>query len=220
MPTAYATVTTARPSRYLTQLCRHVDHLGHTGHRHRPRAGGPAHTPPGPEAHVTWSDTTGVIDLGWGRCTLQAGDGALVLRAEAHDPTDLHRLQTVLGTRLQQMGRRDHLVVEWEPDPTPTSPPAAAGPPDTDSARRRTTRRRTAALVAVGVLVVALHLGLGAAVLTAPSWAGPALDVVLAAVAVKLLASIVLGRRLVHHRRRPASTPAGDSAGVGGGPRA
>ncbi len=86
----------------------------------------------------------------------------------------------------------------------PASPPATTRPPDTISARRRGIHRRTVALVAVGVLVVALHLGLGAAVFTSAPWAGWALDVVLVVVAVKLLASIVLGRRLVHHRRRLA----------------
>ena len=211
MPTATATVATARPSRYLTQLCRHVDQLSrHAGHRHPPRAGDPAHTPPGPDARVTWSDTTGTIDLGWGRCTLQAGDGALVLHAEAPDAADLQRLPALLGARLHQIGRRDRLTVAWEPTTTPASPPATARPPDTTGAGRRVSHRRTVALVAVGVLVVALHLGLGAAVRTSAPWAGWALGVVLVVVAVKLLASIVLSRRLVNHRRRqaPATPPA------------
>lgn len=206
--TAHATVTTARPGRYLTQLCRHVDQLSrHTGHRHPPRAADPAHTPPGPDARVTWSDTTGTIDLGWGRCTLKAGDGALVLHAEAHDAADLHRLQALLADRLQQIGRRDQLVVEWEPVTTAEPLPAAGRPPDATGVRRRANHGRVLALVAVGALVVALHLGLGAAVLTSVSWAGPAAEVVLAVVAVKLLVSIVLGRRLVRHRRRLAPTP-------------
>jgi membrane protein implicated in regulation of membrane protease activity len=72
--------------------------------------------------------------------------------------------------------------------------------------KRRRPRRGTVILVTVGVLVVALHLGLGAAVIAAPAWTGWALDAVLAVVVVKLLASIVLGRRLVHHRRRSSVT--------------
>ena len=205
MPTAYATVTTARPSRYLTQLCRHVDQLSRrAGHRHHLRAGGPAHTPPGPDARVTWSETTGTIDLGWGRCTLRAGDGALVLRAEADDPAHLQRLQTQLGARLHRIGRRDQLHVIWQPVTTPAPPPVAGQPHDTAGTGRRGVRPRTVALAAVGVLAVALHLVLGGAAIASASWAGPALDVVLVVVVLKLLASVVLGRRLVHRRRRPA----------------
>jgi hypothetical protein len=55
------------------------------------------------------------------------------------------------------------------------------------------------------VLVVGLHLGLGAAVIAARPWTGWALDIVLAAVVVKLLASIVVGRRVVDHRRRSSA---------------
>ncbi|MDT7578746.1 MAG: hypothetical protein QOK35_6, partial [Pseudonocardiales bacterium] len=131
MPAAHTTVTTTRPSRYLTQLCQHVDHLsrraGH--HLHRPQ-GDPEHTPPGTGAHVTWSDTAGVIDLGWARCTLTANGGALVLHAEAHDDADLHRLQALLGARLQQIGRRDHLTVGWQPGTTPTLIPAPGAAAD------------------------------------------------------------------------------------------
>lgn len=211
MPTAHATVATARPGRYLTQLCHHVDQLRrHGGHPHRPRAADPAHVPPGARARVTWSDTDGVIDLGWGRCTLRAADGALVLHAQAENAADLQRLQALLGARLQQIGRRDRLVVEWEPVAAPPTTPVR--PQDTTGAAgRRGNRRRTVALVAVGVLVVALHLGLGATVISQAPWAGGALDVVLVVVAVKLLVSLLLGRRLVHHRRRPAPPPSAAS---------
>jgi membrane protein implicated in regulation of membrane protease activity len=71
---------------------------------------------------------------------------------------------------------------------------------------QRGTRRPTVALVAVSGVVVALHLGLGAAVIAAHPWTGWALDIVLTAVAVKLLASIVVGRRIVAHRRRSSAT--------------
>jgi hypothetical protein len=74
MPTAHATVATTRPGRYLTQLCRHVDQLGRRSHPLPAGPGGPGHTPPGADARVTWTDTAGEIDLGWGRCTLTAED--------------------------------------------------------------------------------------------------------------------------------------------------
>jgi hypothetical protein len=209
VPAAHATVTTSRPSRYLTQLCQHVAHLGRrTDRRPHRRQGDPEHTPPGTHAQVTWSDNAGVIDLGWGRCTLTTVDNTLVLHAEACDDTDLHLLQALLSARLHQFGRRDHLTVTWQPSPTPTPAPAAAADrsPDVPGAKRRRPRRGTVILVTVGVLVVALHLGLGAAVIAAPAWTGWALDAVLAVVVVKLLASIVLGRRLIHHRRRSSVT--------------
>jgi hypothetical protein len=204
VPTAHATVTTTRPSRYLSQLCRHIDHLSrHPNHRPHRQQGDAEHTPPTAQAQATWTETVGAIDLGCGRCTLTANDDALVLHTEARHDADLHRLQALLTARLEHFGRRDHLTVSWQPVPTPTPSPATD---DKTGGDRRRTHRRTAALVAVGVLVVALHLGLGAAVIAARPWTGWALDIVLAAVAVKLLASIVLGRRIVDHRRRSLAT--------------
>jgi hypothetical protein len=214
VPAAHATVATTRPSRYLTQLCQHVDQLSRRTdrwphHRH----GDPEHTPPGTRTQVTWSETTGVIDLGWGRCTLTTDDTTLVLHAEACDDADLQRLQALLSARLHQFGRRDHLTVTWQPSPTPTPVLATATDrsPDVPGAKRRRPRRGTVILVAVGVVVVALHLGLGVAAIAAPAWTGWALDAVLAVVVVKLLVSIVLGRRLVHHRRR-SSAPAPETS--------
>jgi hypothetical protein len=176
VPTAHAIVATTRPGRYLTQLCRHVDQLGHHAH------GSPA----GQDARVTWTDTAGTIDLGWAWCTLAAEGEALTLRAEADDAADLQRLQTLLRTRLEQFGRRDHLTVAWQPVP---------------GAEPRRPRRRVVGLAVVGTIVVAVHVALGAAAIAVPSWTGPTLDVVLAVVVVKLLVSLVLGRHVVHRRR-------------------
>jgi len=204
VPTAHASVLTTRPNRYLTQLCRHVDQLSRcSDHRPRLKQGHPEHAHSGPEAYVSWSDTAGTIDLTWGRCTLTANDNALVLRAEAGNDLDLHRLQALLGARLEHVGRRDHLIVSWQPLPTPTPSRATD---DRPGDRRRRTHRRMVGLVTVGVLVVALHLGLGGALVAARPWTGWPLDIVLAAVAVKILASVVLGRRIVDHRRRPSAT--------------
>jgi len=55
---AEADVETERSSRYLVQLCQHVDKVGR------------AH--PQMRAHVEWSDDRGVISFDWGRCTLRA----------------------------------------------------------------------------------------------------------------------------------------------------
>ena len=197
MPTSHATVATTRPSRYLTQLCRHVDHISRrTDHRPHLRQSDLEHTPPGTRGHVTWTDTTEVIDLRWGQCRLTAEDNALLLHAQAHDDADLHH----------QIGRRDHLAVSWQPTQTSTTTPAPAAAADRSSdaseVGRRGPHRETVALGAVGMLVVAAHLGLGAAAVASPPWTGWALDAVLTVVVVKLLASIVVGRRIIHCRRR------------------
>lgn len=207
MPAAHAEVATSRASRYLTQLCQHVDRLSRqTDPPPGLRQDEPEHTPPATGTRVTWSDTAGVIDLGWGRCMLTAEDGALVLDVEAHDAADLHRLQALLGARLHRFGRRDDLTVDWQPAPVPTPRSGSTG------AGRRGPHRTTAALVAVGVLVVALHVGLGAAAVGAPAWTSPALGVVLVVVVLKLLASLVLGRHMVHRRRRPPRSTSREAA--------
>jgi hypothetical protein len=66
---AEARVATERSSRYLVQLCRHVNLV--------------ARANPQMQAHVEWSDDRGVISFGRGRCTLRADPGVLTLHAEA-----------------------------------------------------------------------------------------------------------------------------------------
>lgn len=99
MLVAEAKVETERSSRYLVQLCRHVDAV--------------ARSQPQMQAHVEWSDDRGVISFDWGRCTLRAVPGVLTLHVEAADEESLHELEQRVGGRLQQIGRRDHLTVTW-----------------------------------------------------------------------------------------------------------
>lgn len=96
---AEATVRTDRPTRYLVQLCAHISSI--------------AGSNPQMQARAAWSDDHGVIDFGWGRCTLRAAQGVLTLQAEARDETSLHELRQRIAERLERMGRRDHLVVSW-----------------------------------------------------------------------------------------------------------
>ncbi len=96
---AEARVDTERPSRYLTQLCRHIAELEQ------------AHGVLG--ARAEWSDTDGRLTFPWGRCTIHAEAGALTLRAEAGDESALARLTEAVGGRLEQIGRRDGLAVTW-----------------------------------------------------------------------------------------------------------
>lgn len=96
---AEATVATERSSRYLVQLCRHINLVSRTNGRSGMR--------------VTWSDDRGTVSVAGGRCTLRADRGVLVLRAEADDENSLHRLERRIAERLQQIGRRDRLTVTW-----------------------------------------------------------------------------------------------------------
>jgi hypothetical protein len=98
---AEARVETERSSRYLVQLCEHLNKVAQ------------AH----PEMHVRveCSDERGVISAQWGRCALLAESGVLMLRAEAPDEGSLRRLEQRVADRLKLIGRRDQLTVSWTP---------------------------------------------------------------------------------------------------------
>jgi len=98
---AQARVATERSSRYLVQLCRHLNLV--------------AQKHPQMQAHVEWSDDRGTISFSWGRCTLRADPGVLTLRAEAPDEESLQQLEQRVADRLEQVGRRDRLTVTWTP---------------------------------------------------------------------------------------------------------
>lgn len=120
MPASQAHVRTDRAGRYLAQLCNHGSKLGRLA-LHQPRGHGDGAGPPA--ARGEHCDTDGVIDFGWGRCTLHATDQALVLTAEADDQQNLRRIQDGVARRLERMGRRDRLTVTWQRTP----PDAASG---------------------------------------------------------------------------------------------
>jgi hypothetical protein len=98
---AEARVETDRSSRYLVQLCEHLNKVGL------------AH--PEMQVRVEWSDERGVISFDWGRCTLHAEPGVLTLRAEAADEGSLQRLEQRVADRVELIGRRDQLTVTWKP---------------------------------------------------------------------------------------------------------
>jgi hypothetical protein len=196
MLTAEARVETDRASRHLVQLCRHAGQMAQRpGHRVRHDDGGHA----APEMrHVEWSDTHGTIDVGWGRCTLEATADALTLRAEAADEAHLRRLQDMIAGRLETIGSRDRLRVTWQQAAATTT--AAAPLPARPAGGRRVW---TIVLVGAGVIAVAVHAGVIGGFLAAPRWTGWAADLILAAVVLKVvvlgLKGAVLGR--VAHRR-------------------
>jgi hypothetical protein len=181
--TAVAHVETDRASRYLVQLCRHVSQMGRPGGHRSP--GG--HVAPEVQ-HVEWTDTHGTIDVGWGRCTVEATSDALTLRLESADEEGLERLQAAVAHRLETIGRRDGLKVNWQRPGVPAPAPAA---------RKRRGRVTTIALVAVGVLIVAVHLGLGGTALATSAWTAWATNIFLVVVLLKVLivaGHVVLGR--------------------------
>jgi hypothetical protein len=124
MLTAETHVQTEDPGRYLARLRGHVGkmdtHLGHRIRRHR-NGGIP------PEIlHAEWSATSGTVTLNWGQWTVQTTTGTLRLRAEAADAENLRRIQDMLTTRLENLGRREHLTVAWRQPSDPAAYPRQA----------------------------------------------------------------------------------------------
>jgi hypothetical protein len=121
MSAAEARIPTENAGRYLARLCQHAGQMGtHLGHRPGRHPGGGA---PPEILRAESSDDRGTLVLNWGRCTLQAADGMLTLRAEADDPDSLARIQELIAGRLEKFGRRERLIVTWQPaTASPTSP--------------------------------------------------------------------------------------------------
>jgi hypothetical protein len=197
MLTAEAHIETGRASRYLVQLCRHVSQMGRSG-GHRLDRG--RHAPPEVD-HVEWTDTHGTIDVGWGRCTVEATPDVLTLRLESADEEGLQRLQSAVAHRLETIGRRESLKVDWQRPGVPAPEPTA---------RKRRGRVTTITLVAVGVLIVAVHLGLGGTALATSAWTAWATNIFLVVVLLKVLivaGHVVLGRVVLSRVRRLVCGP-------------
>jgi hypothetical protein len=210
MLTAQAQVATARPSRYLVQLCKHFTHNGRHLPPHPGTDRGDEHASPEPQAHVEWSGTRGTVDFGWSRCTMQVTGHTLTLRAEADNEENLQRVQELVAEHLNRFASRDRPEMKWQRQEaaavhsggdSPTTHPLAPG----TVARR--TRRQTILLTAAGALIVAVHLGLGRAALESAPWTGWAANLILAAVLLKVTAIGFLAAR----RRRGRGSPVGRS---------
>jgi hypothetical protein len=107
MPTAQTRINTDRASRYLVQLCEHLKRLD----QRRRHSGGASHGPG--VQHVECTDTRGVIEFAFGQCELQATDDILHIRLTADDPEALRRMRDLFTNRIETIGRRDHLAVNW-----------------------------------------------------------------------------------------------------------
>jgi hypothetical protein len=205
MLTAEAQVQTERPSRYLVQLCRHASKMGQ-GRIHRiPAHAGDSQAPIDRPAHVEaeWSETHGTIRFDWGTCTVQATSEALAIRVEAADEKKLRGIQELITRNLIRFTKRDPVTVNWHRPEAPSDQPGEAGgaaPPPAGRSTPRRGRRQTITFTLIGALAIGLHLALAAGVLAAPQWTGWAADLVLAAVAVKVL--LIVGHL---YRRRKAA---------------
>jgi len=117
MPAAEARIETGRASRYLNQFCQHVQSIysarGPLSHARLTRMAGHAHGRPAQPPRVEWTGTEGTVSFGDAVITLQAGPGALTLRAEAASEEALLRAQELVTGRLARFGRRDRLSVTW-----------------------------------------------------------------------------------------------------------
>ncbi|GAA3803227.1 DUF2218 domain-containing protein [Streptomyces chiangmaiensis] len=190
-----AHIRTDRPSRYLTQLCKHPRETG--GHMRRwadlhHNGKAPPQIQP-----VEWSDTHGSIDLGWGRCTLQAGPDSLTLRVEAADQDSLQRIQHLIAGRLQKIGKRDALQVTWQKAGAADhqlDDPATAAPAPAEKAVSRPRSRAALGLIAVIALVVAVHLGLGGLLLASGPGTHRVIGAVLAIILLHVLGSLAMRR--------------------------
>lgn len=109
MPSAQSRISTDRASRYLAQLCEHLNHVGHTSRRHGGAGGGRGLD----VQRVEWTDTHGVIEFPFGTCNLTAADDGLTIRLTADTADALQHLQDMFKARLETIGRRDRLVVDW-----------------------------------------------------------------------------------------------------------
>jgi hypothetical protein len=119
MPASTARIETTRANRYQTQLVEHLSHLSQGMHHHG-RGGDHGGGPP-QILSVTRADDHAVITFAWGTCALQATDTALVVRLEVRDVADLGQAEALIAHRIQTIGSREQLTVEWQREP-PTVP--------------------------------------------------------------------------------------------------
>jgi hypothetical protein len=118
MPAAEARIETERPSRYLTQICRHVQSIYS---KRRPLSHGPGTRLAGHEQgrpvdppRVEWTETQGTLSFGDAAITLNADPGMLTLHAEADSEEGLQHAQELVTGLLARIGRRDHLSATWQ----------------------------------------------------------------------------------------------------------
>lgn len=203
-----AHVETDRPGRYLVQLCSHGSQMSrHLNYRPHTHGGG---SPPKVE-DAEWSDERGTVTFSGGQCILRATPGGLALRVEAATETDLRQIQNGIAGRLEKIGRRDHLKVEWQGQEASGTPSGeTTGLTSLQPSQRTAAHPRplkTIGLTLVIALAVAVHLGLGGAVLADYRWTSCATDIVLATVLILVIAKTAVVGRYAIRRSRASKNP-------------
>jgi uncharacterized protein len=92
-----ARVGTTRAARYVEQLSSHFGHQ------------------PGGMKVLSSAPGELLIDLGEATWSIRAVDDELVLRLDAADADHLRETSAHVASRIEQIGRRDGLRVEWQP---------------------------------------------------------------------------------------------------------
>ena len=111
MPIARTEVSTDRASRYLLQICEHLNQISdHARHGATAHANHPLQV-----RRVEWTDQHGVIELPAGRCTLDATEDTLTITVAADEADELRRMQDLIATRFETIGWRDNLTLTWLP---------------------------------------------------------------------------------------------------------
>ena len=90
--TSRAEVPTDKPVAYMRQLCKHFGH----------------------KVDASFGEDSGYIQFEFGRCDLNAADGALSLKVSGSDQESHERMERVIGSHLERFGRRDELSVAWQ----------------------------------------------------------------------------------------------------------
>ena len=91
MTTSTATIATAEPARIILRLCKHWGH----------------------KFSVSYDDAQGRVDLPFGPCLMQAGDGQLVFRLEAVPGADMDKFEQVVADHAQRMARGETYAWHW-----------------------------------------------------------------------------------------------------------
>lgn len=105
--TTEARIKTSTAKRYLDELCGQLDA--------RSRANAQL------GVQVNWTEATGTVDFGWGRCIIRAGETTLELHAEASDENGLQQVRELITRHLEKLVGDGELELTWHQDGTPIS---------------------------------------------------------------------------------------------------
>ena len=93
MTTSTASIATVEPARIILRLCKHWGH----------------------KFTVSYDDTQGRVELPFGLCLMQAGEGQLTFRLEGTPDADMPRFQEVVAAHAQRMARDETYAWDWQP---------------------------------------------------------------------------------------------------------